>query len=174
MSYFNATNTVQQAGAYDAQNLAGLQQMSSSNMMMGAGAQSQMWDLERQQRDRERFAASERSRIASQQQAAATVQRNEEIRAAKKKEETANLMQQTFQTQREEVKETLTPWRETGAQAVQTLAKKVDEGPGEYTKSPGYECPVCALLETIMEFNVGISIAPFFLNCSVEYPHFAK
>lgn len=36
-------------------------------------------------------------------------------------------------------REDLAPWREAGANALTTLVSKVNAGPGDYTKSPGYD-----------------------------------
>ena len=47
--------------------------------------------------------------------------------------------QDTIWKMYEQTREDLAPWRESGTRAVQELEKRVFAGPGNYTKSPGYD-----------------------------------
>ncbi len=49
--------------------------------------------------------------------------------------DTAAVLERMYQQSREDV----APWREAGERALGTLEERVAAGPGEYTKSPGYE-----------------------------------
>lgn len=119
-------------------NIQGLQEAESLGVL-GTSGQMQLMAMKRAQQQREIQAENERRRIAGSQIVAAQQQASETKRASQQQIDASNLMQSTYTQQQEQVREDLAPWRQAGAEAVTSLQTSIDAGPGEYTKSPGYE-----------------------------------
>jgi hypothetical protein len=60
-------------------------------------------------------------------------------KAAHSQEDAANQGTEVSYAMYKQTREDYAPWREAGANAVESLARRVAAGPGEYTKSPGYD-----------------------------------
>lgn len=122
----------------DADELSNMQTMDN----IGALGMVGNLNLIRQQRkahEASRNALIERQRIAGEAKKAARSQASSVKKAADQQIDASNKMQETFTKEKAQVRTDLAPWRETGATAVKELAADVQAGPGEYTKSPGYE-----------------------------------
>lgn len=140
MAYFSATtgyNPPPQLSDMERKSLENLQSLSPS--ARSASATQQLQQLLAKQQAAEQYAASERNRIAQQERSAAQAQAAAAQKAAQQQIDAANLMQQTYAKQQEQVREDLGPWREAGAEAMTDLQADVKAGPGEYEKSPGYQ-----------------------------------
>lgn len=113
---------------------------SFSNMGgLSLSAQQQLMQLEAKESASSQYSESERNRIASESASAARTQAEQAQKASQQQIDAANLMQQTYAKQQEQVREDLGPWRQAGAEAMTDYSNAVKAGPGEYTQSPGYQ-----------------------------------
>lgn len=112
---------------------------SSGSMRMGIAAQRQFEQLRAKEQQSQAYSTFERNRLANEQRLAAQEQTKQAQKAAQQQIDAANLMQQTYTKQHEQVREDLGPWRQAGAEAMTDYSKAVKAGPGEYTQSPGYQ-----------------------------------
>jgi hypothetical protein len=106
---------------------------------MSLSAQRQLQSLEQKEMASAKYAQAERERIAHQERLAAEAQAAAAREAAAQQQAAAAKMQETYAAQQQQVRKDLAPWRQAGAQAVQDYQSAIEAGPGEYTKSPGYE-----------------------------------
>jgi len=113
--------TVSSTGAYG---LAGMQQQNA---------------LYIKKQEAEKYAAYERDRIAQEQRATAQAQAKASQTAAQQQIASANKMMDIYKQQQAQVRTDLGPWRQAGEQSLSDLQKSIKEGPGDYTKSPGYQ-----------------------------------
>jgi len=111
----------------------------SSMGSLGLSAQQQLMQLEAKEQASIKYAESEKQRLDSETASAAKVQAAAAQKAAQQQVDAANLMQQTYAKQQEQIRTDLAPWRQAGAAAMTDYQNAVKAGPGEYTQSPGYQ-----------------------------------
>ncbi|RLC34306.1 MAG: hypothetical protein DRZ76_02930 [Candidatus Nealsonbacteria bacterium] len=135
---FNYMTAPRKLSATEEKSLDNLRTAQSMGIL-GAQSQRQLQQLQRAASQSAQYGTAERSRLLYENAMAARRQAQQVQAAAEQRQEAAGKMQKTYAAQQQQIRADLGPWRQAGAEVVTDLKTDIAAGPGEYTKSPGYQ-----------------------------------